>query len=115
MTDVYEPSEARPWTPPQGHADIAPTRFERSRGTGISLSMRLGRAGAAADCLDSRPSSGAGRRPRASVARIAAPGSRSCRLILAVTRILSLPTSDLATFASSGRSRDLLGRHQPAL
>ena len=36
--------------------------------------MRLGRAGAAADCPDSRPSSGAGRRPRASVARIARAG-----------------------------------------
>ena len=34
MTDVYEPSEARPWTPPQGHADIAPTRFERIEGDG---------------------------------------------------------------------------------
>jgi hypothetical protein len=27
-------SEARAWTPPQGHADIAPTRFERIEGDG---------------------------------------------------------------------------------
>jgi hypothetical protein len=29
MTDIYESGAARAWTPPRGHADIAPTRFER--------------------------------------------------------------------------------------
>ena len=34
---LFEPipsGEARVWTPPQGHADIAPTRYERIEGDG---------------------------------------------------------------------------------
>jgi hypothetical protein len=33
MTDVYE-GEARTWTPPRGHADIAPSRYGRIEGDG---------------------------------------------------------------------------------
>ena len=29
MTDIYESGAARAWAPPQGYADIAPTRFGR--------------------------------------------------------------------------------------
>jgi hypothetical protein len=110
---LFEPitsGEARTWTPPQGRADIAPSRYGRIEGDGYLTidAHRVVPALLRSVPVESRvlePAAGRG------LCRLscAAPVSRSRRLIFAVTRILSFPTSRRAISAGWRRSKDSRG------
>ena len=86
MTDIHI------WTPPRGHADIAPTRFERIEHDGY---LTIDAPWVVPALMRSAPIEGRVLEPAAVICRLscAAPVSKSRRLIFTVTRIPSFPTS----------------------
>jgi hypothetical protein len=102
------------YAPPIGHADIAPTRFERIEGDGY---LTLDAPWIVPALLRSVPIRGrvlepaASRgQPRPHLARIeGGHAARSSRLTSEPMRVRSSPTSGSAISASSNRSPDSLG------
>ena len=80
VTAPITPDEARTWTPPQGHADIAPSRFERIEGDGYLTSTHLGLCRRCCGRFRSRAGCWS-RPPAAAICRLSAPRRSRSRVV----------------------------------